>query len=124
ALSFLFEINLTAGVFVVAALASVALLFLQRHGTLSTDALLGILSHSTLALGLVMVAFMSWIRIDLMAFLFGDILTVSRLDIAMIYGGGALVLLVLAWLWRPLLAATVNQEIAEAEGMRPERARF
>jgi len=124
ALSFLFEINLTVGVFAVATLASLALLFLQRHGTLSTDALLGILSHSTLALGLVMVAFMSWIRIDLMAFLFGDILAVSRLDIAMIYGGGVLVLLALAWLWRPLLAATINPEIAEAEGMRPERARL
>ncbi|WP_159586986.1 zinc ABC transporter permease subunit ZnuB [Chelativorans xinjiangense] len=124
ALAFLFQINLMAGVFIVATLASVALLFLQRRGALSTDALLGILSHSTLALGLVMVAFMSWIRIDLMGFLFGDILAVSRFDIAMIYGGGALVLGVLAWLWRPLLAATVNTEIAEAEGLRPERARF
>lgn len=72
ALAFLFEINLMAGVFIVATLASVALLFLQRRGALSTDALLGILSHSTLALGLVMVAFMSWIRIDLMGFLFGE----------------------------------------------------
>ncbi|MCT8999074.1 zinc ABC transporter permease subunit ZnuB [Chelativorans intermedius] len=124
ALAFLFQINLMAGVFIVATLASLALLFLQSRGSLSTDALLGILSHSTLALGLVMVAFMSWIRIDLMGFLFGDILAVSRLDIAMIYGGGALVLAVLAWLWRPLLAATVNTEIAEAEGLRPERARF
>ena len=124
ALAFFFEINLMAGVFVVASLASVALLVLQRQGALSTDALLGILSHSTLALGLVMVAFMSWIRIDLMGFLFGDILAVSRFDILMIYGGGALVLVVLAWLWRPLLAGTVNAEIAEAEGLRPERARF
>lgn len=124
ALAFLLEINLMAGVFTVAALASVALIFLQRQDALSTDALLGILSHSTLALGLVMVAFMSWIRIDLMAFLFGDILAVSRFDIMMIYGGGILVLGVLVWLWRPLLAATVNTDIAEAEGMRPERARF
>ena len=124
ALAFLFEINLMAGVFIVAALVSIALLFLQRHGSLSTDALLGILSHSTLALGLVMVAFMSWVRIDLMGFLFGDILAVSRFDIAMIYGGGAAVLAALAWLWRPLLAATVNNEIAEAEGLDPERARF
>ncbi|WP_173934558.1 metal ABC transporter permease [Chelativorans sp. Marseille-P2723] len=124
ALAFMLEINLTASVFIVAALASLALLILQRQGALSTDALLGILSHSTLALGLVLVAFMSWIRIDLMGFLFGDVLSVSRLDIAVIYAGGALVLLVLAWLWRPLLAATVNTEIAEAEGLQPERARL
>ncbi|WP_420847933.1 zinc ABC transporter permease subunit ZnuB [Nitratireductor luteus] len=124
ALGFLFEINLTVGVFIVAAAASIVLLMLQRRDGLSTDALLGILSHSTLALGLVMVAFMSWIRIDLMSFLFGDILAVSKLDIAIIYAGGALVLALLVYLWRPLLAATVNVDIAEAEGLKPERARF
>ena len=123
ALSFLFDINLMGGVFVVAALVSVALLLLQRRHTLSTDALLGILSHSTLALGLVMVAFMSWIRIDLMGFLFGDILAVSRLDILFIYAGGAIVLAAIAWIWRPLLAGTVSAELAAAEGLRPERAR-
>lgn len=124
ALAFLFQINLMAGVFLVASLVSIALLLLQRRGALSTDALLGILSHSTLALGLVMVAFMSWVRVDLMGFLFGDILAVSRADIAFVYGGGAIILALMAWLWKPLLAATVNEELAEAEGMAPERARF
>lgn len=124
AIAFLFQINLMVGVFLVAALVSVALLLLQRRGALSTDALLGILSHSTLALGLVMVAFMTWIRVDLMAFLFGDILSVSRLDIAFVYGGGAIILVLIAMLWRPLLASTVNEELAQAEGMAPERARF
>ena len=124
ALSFLLGTNLTAGVFIVAALVAVALLLLQRRGALSADALLGILSHSTLAIGLVMLAFMSWVRIDLMGFLFGDILAVSKLDIALVYGGGALVLAVLALLWRPLLAATVSTELAEAEGLKPERARI
>jgi zinc transport system permease protein len=124
ALAILLNVNLTLGVFVVAALVSVALLLLQRRNTLSTDALLGILSHSTLAIGLVMVAFMTWVRIDLMGFLFGDILAVSVTDIALIYGGGLAVLVVLALIWRPLLASTVNAEIAEAEGLRPEATRF
>jgi zinc transport system permease protein len=124
ALSILLGANMTAGVFLVAALVAVALLLLQRRNALSSDALLGILSHSTLAIGLVMLAFMSWVRIDLMGFLFGDILAVSKLDIAFVYGGGALVLAALAALWRPLLAATVSTELAEAEGLRPERARI
>lgn len=123
ALSFLFDINLTLGVFLVAAAVSVLLLLLQRRNALSTDALLGILSHSALAIGLVMVAFMTWVRVDLMAFLFGDILAVSATDIALIYGGGLAILLVLAALWRPLLAGTVNAELAEAEGLRPELSR-
>ncbi|CAN7314323.1 zinc ABC transporter permease subunit ZnuB [Rhizobium rhizogenes] len=124
ALSLLFQLNLTLSVFAVAALVSILLLFLQRRQALSADALLGILSHATLAIGLVIVAFMSWVRIDLIAFLFGDILAVSRSDIAMIWGGGVLVLAAIIWLWRPLLASTVNPELAEAEGLKPERAKL
>jgi zinc transport system permease protein len=71
-----------------------------------------------------MVAFMTWIRVDLMGFLFGDILAVSQVDIALIYAGGVLVLAVMAWLWRPLLAATVNEELAQAEGMAPQHSRI
>jgi zinc transport system permease protein len=123
ALSFLLDVNLSVGVFLVAALVSLALLLLQRRNQLSADALLGILSHSTLAIGLVLVAFMTWVRIDLMGFLFGDILAVTVTDIALIYGGGIAILGVLAWIWRPLLAATVNPEVAEAEGLRPEVSR-
>jgi zinc transport system permease protein len=123
ALSFLLEINLSIGVFLVAALVSLALLLLQRRNQLSADALLGILSHSTLAIGLVLVTFMTWVRIDLMGFLFGDILAVTVTDIALIYGGGAAILALLVWMWRPLLAATVNAELAEAEGLRPEASK-
>lgn len=124
ALSLLLSLNLMVSVFVVAAMVSLLLLVLQKRQALSADALLGILSHSTLAIGLVLVAFMSWVRIDLIAFLFGDILAVTTADIAVVWGGGALVLALIAWLWRPLLAATVNAELAEAEGLHPERARL
>lgn len=124
ALSLLFQLNLTLSVFAVAALVSILLLLLQRRQALSADALLGILSHATLAIGLVIVAFMSWVRIDLIAFLFGDILAVSRSDILVIWGGGIFVLAAIVWLWRPLLASTVNPELAEAEGLRPERAKL
>jgi zinc transport system permease protein len=97
---------------------------LQRQNTLSTDALLGILSHSSLAVGLVIVGFLTQVRIDLMGFLFGDILAVSAEDIFVIYGGGIAILLILWFNWRPLLAATVSPELAEAEGLRPEASRI
>ncbi|MDA4844511.1 metal ABC transporter permease [Hoeflea poritis] len=122
ALAFLFELNITLAVFVVCAAVAVALLLLQRRATLSSDSLLGLLAHSSLALGLVVLAFMTWIRMDLMGFLFGDILAVSKSDIATIYAGGAVVLSVIVLIWRSLFAATVNRELAEAEGMHPERS--
>lgn len=121
ALAFLFEVNITLAVFAVSACVSIALLLLQKQGTLSSDALLGLLAHSALALGLVALAFMTWIRMDLMGFLFGDILAVSKTDIAFIWMGGLVVLAILAAVWRPLFAATINRELAEAEGMNPER---
>ncbi|MCY0094286.1 metal ABC transporter permease [Hoeflea ulvae] len=122
ALAFLLEVNVTLAVFAVSALISLALLALQKRATLSSDALLGLLSHSALALGLVALAFMSWVRIDLMGLLFGDILAVSKTDIAVIWSGGIAVLGVLVLIWRPLFAATVNAELAEAEGLNPDRA--
>ncbi|MFK7966271.1 MAG: metal ABC transporter permease [Burkholderiaceae bacterium] len=122
AIAFLFEINITLAVFVVSACVSIALLLLQKRATLSADALLGLLAHSALALGLIVLAFMTWVRIDLMGLLFGDILAVSKTDVIVIWLGGATVLAILAAIWRPLFAATVNQELAEAEGMNPGRA--
>lgn len=122
ALAFLLEVNVTATVFFVSASVAILLLLLQKRASLSSDALLGLLSHSALALGLVVLAFLGSVRFDLMGLLFGDILSVSKVDIATIYGGGLAVLLVLIVIWRRLFAATVSPELAEAEGMRPDTA--
>ncbi len=122
ALALLLDTHVMLGVFAVSVAVALALLGLQRFGALSSDTLLGILSHSALALGLVVVALMTWIRVDLMAYLFGDILAVSKLDIALIYAGGVAVMAGLAVIWRPLLAATASPDLAHAEGLGPERA--
>ena len=122
ALALLFQVNITLSVFLVSVFVSLALLILQRRVTLSADALLGLLAHSALAFGMVALSFMTWVRVDLMGFLFGDILAVTPFDIAIIWGGGLLVLIVLAIFWRSLFAATVNLELAQAEGMKPEQA--
>ena len=124
ALAFLLELNITFAVFLVCAAVAVMLVMLQRRLTLSSDSLLGLLAHSSLALGLVALAFMSWVRVDLLGYLFGDILAVSRTDIAIIYAGGAVVLAVLFFTWDALFAATVNPELAEAEGLHPRRSNF
>lgn len=123
ALALVLQVAPVIGVFVVAAAIAGVLLLLDRRGALSTDALLGLLSHGTLAVGLVMVALMTTVRIDLTALLFGDVLAVGVDDVVLIWAGGAVVLAALAWIWRPLLADTVHPDLAAAEGMRPERAR-
>ena len=119
ALALLFQVNITLSVFSVSVFVSLALVLLQRRITLSADALLGLLAHSALAVGMVALSFMTWVRVDLMGFLFGDILAVTPFDIAVIWGGGLFVLLILVIFWQSLFAATLNLELAQAEGMKP-----
>lgn len=100
-------------------IAIAALLFLlQRSRALPVDTLLGILSHGALSIGLVVVSLMSGLRIDLMAYLFGDVLSVSRGELAALWAGGAVIIITLILIWRPLLAVTVDEDLARAEGIR------
>lgn len=121
ALALLVNVEPIIGVIVQSIVVVPLLVLLERRSQLSSDAHLGILAHGTLAIGLVLFGFMTWVRVDLMGYLFGDILAVTRQDIIVVYAGGAVVLAILAWIWRPLLAATVSPDLAAAEGMSPER---
>ena len=97
ALAILLEVNITLAVFVISILMSLALLTLRQIAPLSSDALLGLLAHSTLALGLIALSFMTWVRVDLLGFLFGDVLAINQLDLLVIGLGGAIVLLFLLY---------------------------
>lgn len=121
ALGFLLDLRPEIGVLASSVAFAVLLVLLLRQRRIAGDATLAILSYGALALGFVVVGLLPGLRIDLAAYLFGDILAVGSLDLAWIYGGGAAILAVLAWLWRSLLAATLNEELAAAEGVPVER---
>lgn len=116
-LALLFQINLPLSVFCITLLLSCAFLFLQRVSFFSSDSLLGILSHAALAFGLLCLSLITWLRVDVMSFLLGDILAVSRTDLIIIFCACFSVLGTLIWLWRPLFAVTVHKELADAEGI-------
>ena len=120
ALALLFEINITLAVFITSLVIAFSLFLLQKRRNLSSDTLLGMLAHSSIALGLVVLAFMSWVRVDLLGFLFGDILSITKTDVFLIWFGGIIVLAMLVKIWRPLFAATVSPEIAKAEELAPD----
>ncbi|MGR3804597.1 metal ABC transporter permease [Marinibacterium profundimaris] len=85
------------------------------------DTLLGVAAHSSLAAGLVAVALLPEVRLDPMGYLFGDILAVTRGDLAVIWGGAALVLALVCWRWQALLTATLSPDLAYASGLDPRR---
>lgn len=113
---FLLEINLNLAVIFCCVGLALALVAMQKQRLVATDTLLGIMAHSALSLGLVAVAVLE-IRVDLLAYLFGDLLAISGEDLIWIYAGGAMVLLLLKLLWQPLLAITINEELAQVEGV-------
>ena len=117
ALGLLLGVAPMIGVFAVGLVVALLLSGFLQKPFLSGDTLLGTLSHASLALGVLLISLMTWLRVDLLGYLFGDILSVTRTDLLWIYAVGGITLILLAWLWRPLLAITVDRELAGAEGM-------
>lgn len=111
------------GTLVVALAMAVTVATLAARGW-AVDTTLGVLSHSALAFGLVAVSFVPAARGDLSAWLFGDILAVSRGDLAFIWAAALVVTGLLIWRWQALLTATLNEDLAAASGLNPDRERL
>jgi len=120
ALSLALSISIFVGVLGVALVMALIVSSLTGR-TLAMDTMLGVISHGALALGLVAVSLLQGVRLDLMAFLFGDILAVGRADLGTIWGGAALVVVLMVWRWQPLLTSTLNPDLAYASGLDPRR---
>ena len=117
------DLPITAGVLIIALVMALIVSGLSER-LVSTDALLGVLAHSALALGLVAVSLLPGRAVDLDAYLFGEILTVTPADLALIWGGALAVLGLLAWRWQALLTATLNPDLSVASGGNPKREKL
>lgn len=120
ALALTFDAPVFAGAMVVALLMALLISTLSGRG-MASDTALGVAAHSALAVGLVAVSLLPDVRIDIVAYLFGDILAVGRGDIAIIWGGATIVLGLLSWRWSALLTATLGSDLAHASGVDPRR---
>ena len=123
ALGLFLKLNLQLGILLVSLAVSLLLVLMSRHRFLSSDTVLGILAHGSLALGLVLLTVLPGVRLDLLGYLFGDILAISRPDILWIYLGGLGVLVTLAKIWRPLLSLIIQRELALVDGINEHRMR-
>ena len=122
ALGYVFSINISITVFMVSSIVAILLFLLNEKTELTSDSLLGLLSHSSLSIGLLVVGYLSYIRFDMMGLLFGDILAVTKLDILIVWVCGGLFIFILSIIWKSLLAGTVNRDIASSENMSPQRS--
>lgn len=122
ALGLALDIDLTLGVVIVALAIGTLLFGFSRQRLVPADTLLGILSHAALAGGIVAASKLAGRRLDLMGYLFGDVLAVGAAELAWVGIGGIGVLVTLALLWRTLVAVAVHEELAAAEGLDVARA--
>lgn len=118
ALGLMTGMNLNLWVMAVCVLVALLMLYVQHNPALGSDTLLSIIGHSALALGTVALTFLPNVRVDLMAYLFGDILAVTHSDIALTWSLAVMVIGVMAWIWRPLLSLSVHAELAQVEGVK------
>jgi zinc transport system permease protein len=121
ALGFAASLDLTVSVFIVTLAMSGLLFLFGRQRVVPFDSLLGLLAHTALAAGVIATALVRGPQIDLMAFLFGDIFAITASDLRWIAFGGAAALAALVAMWRPLLALSVHEDLAAAEGAHRER---
>jgi zinc transport system permease protein len=124
ALGILLDLNLNLAVIACCILLALVLVALQKQRLIATDTLLGIMAHSTLSLGLVAISFVDDVRLDLMDYLFGDLLAIAPMDLVWILAGGGVVLLTIRIFWESLLAITINEELAQVEGINVSRTRL
>lgn len=123
-LGLVLDININLAVIFSSLMVAIILVSFQEKQRIASDTLLGILAHSSLSIGLVAVSFSGNVRVDMMSYLFGDLLATGPSDLYWIYGGGSLVVATLAWLWKPLLSMSVHAELAQVEGVPVKKLRL
>ena len=124
AFGFLLNINLFYAIIFVTLFLAIGLLWLESQKQLPADTLLGILAHSALSLGLVVISLMSNLRIDLMAYLFGDLLSITMFDVYQITVCVMIIGSLLIWRWNHFLFITVSEELAFSHGINVPLTKF
>ena len=124
ALGIFLQVNPYLAIVMLTLLLAVAMVWLESNTQFSVDTLLGIIAHSCWALGVVTVGLLKNVRVDLMGYLFGDLLAINYTDLIYISIGVVTVLAVLIYFWQPLLSATVSPELAQVEGVNIKKMRF
>jgi zinc transport system permease protein len=124
ALGLLFEINLQVSILGICVAVSITLLAMEKNSQVTSDSALGIIAHGSLAIGILVLTLIPSIRLDLMSYLFGDILSIRWADIYWIAVAGSGTLLVLANIWKPLLSLIIHRDLALVDGVKESRVRL
>jgi len=118
ALGALLGIDFSVSAIVLAIFIALLIAYLSDKTTLSHDTVIGIAFSAVIASGMLIIGMLKGYRTDLFAFLFGDILAVSRVDLLLIFITGALTIITILIFLKPFLQITFNRDLARVEGIK------
>jgi zinc transport system permease protein len=122
--SLMLEISMTLGILSVALFSSLIIALSESQKKLASDTVLGILSHVTLAIGMILYALQTDIRMDITSFLFGDILAMGPNQALGVMAVTPVILGLLFWIWKDMLRITLDADLAQVEGVKVQRLRL
>ncbi|MBD0329833.1 MAG: metal ABC transporter permease [Thermoleophilia bacterium] len=117
ALGYLLGVSPVATALVAAIAGAVAIEWLRAERRTAGDQALAFVFYTGIAAGVVLVSAAGALDVDLFAFLFGSILTVTRADLALIAALGATAVVAVALLYRALVAVVLDEEAARIAGV-------
>ena len=124
ALGIFLQIDPYIAVIAMTIILALALVWLEHKTNYSVDTVLGIIAHCSLSLGVITISLLDNVRVDLMSYLFGDLLAIDFNDVIFIAVGVVFIAAILGFYWEKLLSITISPELAQIEGLKVARLRL
>ncbi|EER47503.1 high-affinity zinc uptake system membrane protein [Actinobacillus minor NM305] len=124
ALGIFLQIDPYIAVIAMTIILALALVWIEHKTNYSVDTVLGIIAHCSLSLGVITISLLDNVRVDLMSYLFGDLLAIDFNDVIFIAVGVVFIAAILGFYWEKLLSITISPELAQIEGLKVARLRL
>lgn len=97
-------------------LASIALLNLSEKGGLRGDALLGLISTGSMAIGVSAMSMTKGMNIDVTNYMFGSILSMTKSDVYLSLVLGTIIIIAFVFFYHEIFAVTFDESFAKVSG--------
>ncbi|CAL4042847.1 High-affinity zinc uptake system membrane protein ZnuB [Buchnera aphidicola (Takecallis arundicolens)] len=118
ACALLFNINRVFTVLVILILLTIIIIYIERMSNLSMDTILGIITYSSLSIGMIILHFISKDeKSDLTQYLLGNVLQLTGIDINIIVIMTLIICSIILFFWKSMLLMIINVELAQVSGI-------
>lgn len=121
ALSILVGIAPFGGALIIGVVFGILIFLLERYTTVKSDAVIGIIFTTGLALGIILISMQPGYQPDLISFLFGNILAITWSNVWMIVILSSLILSTVFCLFKKLTLTSLSEELAWTSGISTAR---